>query len=157
MNPEQQALLDESLHVLEIPVRVINTLENYYRCNGEFWYVRLHGKELTTISGIIDGSDEASRAVEQFDDEDRARAEYTSRVRAYIEDGFRNILAVKDLLSMSNAELLQVPNFGQKTLDCIYDKLAEKGFYREGHRPERTHAEIVAERRRRLRREALGF
>ena len=41
------------------------------------------------------------------------------------------IFTVRDLLHTPAKRLLEVDNFGKKTLDSVYEALAEKGFVRE--------------------------
>jgi hypothetical protein len=90
-------MLDESLHELGLPVRIINALETNAR-----------------------------------------------------------VFLVKELLSMRPAEVLALPNFGQKTLDTIYEALAKFGFYKEGSAQSGLSASADSEDRRRRIRDALG-
>lgn len=47
------------------------------------------------------------------------------------------IFTVRDLLQATPKRLLGITNFGEKTLDEVYDALAKLGFYRPGvSRPE---------------------
>lgn len=48
------------------------------------------------------------------------------------------ILTVRDLLNATPRRLLSISNFGEKTLDEVYDALAELGFFRPGQRPAAT-------------------
>ena len=48
----------------------------------------------------------------------------------------KGILTVRDLLHASRADLLSISNFGEKTLEEVYQALEEIGFYREGHDPD---------------------
>lgn len=43
------------------------------------------------------------------------------------------ILTVRDLLNSTPKRLLGISNFGEKTLDEVYDSLEKLGFYRPGH------------------------
>jgi hypothetical protein len=97
LTPLQQRMLDESLHELGLPVRIINALETNAR-----------------------------------------------------------VFLVKELLSMRPAEVLALPNFGQKTLDTIYEALAKFGFYKEGSAQSGLSASADSEDRRRRIRDALG-
>jgi len=44
------------------------------------------------------------------------------------------ILTVRDLLHATPKKLLNISNFGEKTLDEVYTALEELGFYRPGKR-----------------------
>lgn len=45
------------------------------------------------------------------------------------------IFTVKDLLYATPKKLLAISNFGEKTLEEVYAKLEELGFYRPGRKP----------------------
>ena len=45
------------------------------------------------------------------------------------------IFTVKDLLQCTPQRLLDIPNFGGKTLQTVYDALEKVGFYRRSRRP----------------------
>ena len=45
------------------------------------------------------------------------------------------IFTVKDLLHCTPQRLLDIPNFGEKTLQAVYDALEKVGFYRRSRRP----------------------
>lgn len=45
------------------------------------------------------------------------------------------ILTVRDLLHATPRRLLAISNFGDKTLEEVYDALAVLGFYRPGKKP----------------------
>lgn len=49
----------------------------------------------------------------------------------------RGIFTVKDLLNCTRKDLLSISNFGEKTLDEVYQALETVGFYRSGHEPSR--------------------
>ena len=53
------------------------------------------------------------------------------------------IFTVKDLLSCTPQQLLEIPDFGVKTLQAVYDALEEVGFYRRSRQP-REEAERQA-------------
>jgi len=42
------------------------------------------------------------------------------------------ILTVRDLLNATPRRLLKISNFGEKTLEEVYDSLEQLGFYRPG-------------------------
>jgi DNA-directed RNA polymerase subunit alpha len=41
------------------------------------------------------------------------------------------IFTVRDLLNCTPARLLEIPNFGEKTLQTVYEALEKVGFYRD--------------------------
>lgn len=43
------------------------------------------------------------------------------------------ILTVRDLLNATPKRLLSISNFGEKTLDEVYQALEQLGFHRQGH------------------------
>jgi DNA-directed RNA polymerase subunit alpha len=47
----------------------------------------------------------------------------------------RGIFTVRDLLQCTRAELLEISNFGEKTLEEVYAALETVGFYRQNRRP----------------------
>lgn len=47
----------------------------------------------------------------------------------------QGITTVGDLLRSSREDLLNVPNFGEKTLEEVYKALEKLGFYRKGREP----------------------
>ncbi len=47
----------------------------------------------------------------------------------------RGIFTVRELLNSSREDLLSISNFGDKTLDEVYKKLAEHGFVAPGYQP----------------------
>ncbi|MEM6364707.1 MAG: DNA-directed RNA polymerase subunit alpha C-terminal domain-containing protein [Planctomycetota bacterium] len=49
------------------------------------------------------------------------------------------ILTVRDLLNSSPRRLLRISNFGEKTLDEVYDSLERLGFFRPGRKPAVSH------------------
>ncbi len=47
----------------------------------------------------------------------------------------RGIFTVQDLLNCTRKDLLNISNFGEKTLEEVYKALESVGFYREGRKP----------------------
>ena len=47
----------------------------------------------------------------------------------------RGIFTVEDLLNCTRADLLSISNFGEKTLEEVYQSLEAYGFYRQGMTP----------------------
>lgn len=47
----------------------------------------------------------------------------------------KGIFTVEDLLNCTPDFLLSIPNFGEKTLEEVYDCLARLGFYHKSRRP----------------------
>ncbi|MCP4079809.1 MAG: DNA-directed RNA polymerase subunit alpha [Planctomycetaceae bacterium] len=45
----------------------------------------------------------------------------------------KGIFTVRDLLQTTRADLLSISNFGEKTLEEVYNSLECIGFYRPGH------------------------
>lgn len=98
LTAEQASLLEESLHELELPLRVINALE---------------------------------RSLEVF--------------------------TIGDLLQTTRSQLEGIPNFGPQTVENIYAKFEQRGFYRTGRRPVDNNLSSSATSLRRQRvRNALG-
>ena len=48
----------------------------------------------------------------------------------------KGIFTVRDLLNTTRNELLEIQNFGDKTLEEVYHALEEIGFFRPGHQVE---------------------
>ena len=46
----------------------------------------------------------------------------------------RGIFTVRDLLNCTRKDLLEISNFGEKTLEEVYAALETVGFYRQGRR-----------------------
>jgi DNA-directed RNA polymerase subunit alpha len=46
----------------------------------------------------------------------------------------RGIFTVRDLLNCTRKDLLEISNFGEKTLEEVYAALESVGFYRQGRR-----------------------
>jgi hypothetical protein len=70
------------------------------------------------------------------------------------------IYTVKQLLQLTPAQILALPNFGQKTLNTIYDALERFGFYcHRSKQNDETRGSVASadlEARRRSIRDALG-
>ena len=47
----------------------------------------------------------------------------------------RGIFTVRDLLNCTRKDLLEISNFGEKTLEEVYAALETVGFFRQGRRP----------------------
>lgn len=47
----------------------------------------------------------------------------------------RGVFTVNDLLHCTREDLLSISNFGEKTLEEVYQALERVGFYRPGHGP----------------------
>lgn len=47
----------------------------------------------------------------------------------------QGISTIGDLLACQREHLLQIPNFGEKTLEDVYRSLEKLGFYRKNHYP----------------------
>lgn len=47
------------------------------------------------------------------------------------------IFTVRDLLNCTPERLLEIPNFGEKTLQSVYEALESVGFFRPSRRPAR--------------------
>lgn len=47
----------------------------------------------------------------------------------------RGIFTVRDLLRCTRKDLLDISNFGEKTLEEVYASLEGVGFFREGRKP----------------------
>jgi DNA-directed RNA polymerase alpha subunit len=65
---------------------------------------------------------------------------------------------IRDLLSLRKQQLLQLPNFGEKSLDVVYEALARKGFFHKEYRvsEEANEAQRIRKRADTLARK-LGF
>lgn len=46
----------------------------------------------------------------------------------------RGIFTVRDLLNCTRKDLLEISNFGEKTLEEVYSSLETVGFYRQGRK-----------------------
>lgn len=73
--------------------------------------------------------EEASRNLQQHLEMSTAEIGLSVRTTNCLEE--RGIFTVNDLLHCTRAELLSISNFGEKTLEEVYDALANIGFVRE--------------------------
>ena len=55
----------------------------------------------------------------------------------------QGLFTVKDLLNCTPERLLEIPNFGEKTLQAVYDALEKLGFCRSGRRSEEGQRQVV--------------
>ena len=74
-------------------------------------------------------AEEASRNLQQNLEMSTAEIGLSVRTTNCLEE--RGIFTVKDLLHCTRAELLNISNFGEKTLEEVYDALEAIGFVRE--------------------------
>jgi DNA-directed RNA polymerase subunit alpha len=56
----------------------------------------------------------------------------------------QGLFTVKDLLHCTPQRLLDIPNFGEKTLQSVYDALEKVGFCRPSRRSGEAHAQPAA-------------
>jgi DNA-directed RNA polymerase subunit alpha len=56
----------------------------------------------------------------------------------------QGLFTVKDLLHCTPQRLLDIPNFGEKTLQSVYDALEKVGFCRPSRRAEGAHTQPAA-------------
>lgn len=76
-------------------------------------------------------TEEASRNLREKLDLSTAEIGLTVRTTNCLEE--KGIFSVRDLLNTTRADLLSISNFGEKTLEEVFESLAEIGFYRPGH------------------------
>jgi len=62
-----------------------------------------------------------------------AETELSVRTTNCLEE--QAIFTVKDLLNCTPQQSPEIPNFGEKTLQAVYDALEQVGFYRRSRRP----------------------
>lgn len=74
-------------------------------------------------------AEEASRNLQQHLEMSTAEIGLSVRTTNCLEE--RGIFTVNDLLHCTRADLLSISNFGEKTLEEVYDALANIGFVRE--------------------------
>ncbi|MFO7904394.1 MAG: DNA-directed RNA polymerase subunit alpha C-terminal domain-containing protein [Planctomycetota bacterium] len=74
-------------------------------------------------------AEEASRNLQQHLEMSTAEIGLSVRTTNCLEE--RGIFTVNDLLHCTRADLLNISNFGEKTLEEVYDALAKIGFVRE--------------------------
>lgn len=78
-------------------------------------------------------AEEESRSLQQRLEMSTAEIGLTVRTTNCLEE--RGIFTVRDLLQCTPTQLLSISNFGEKTLEEVYEALAKIGFRREmvGH------------------------
>jgi len=77
--------------------------------------------------------DEDARLQEERLDLSIAEIDLQVRTTNCLEE--KGILTVRDLLNSRPETLLTISNFGEKTLEEVYQALAKLGFHRNGRRP----------------------
>jgi DNA-directed RNA polymerase subunit alpha len=80
--------------------------------------------------------EEAKEALEEKLATNLSETSLKVRTCNMLED--KSILTVEDLLNCHAKDLMQIPNFGEKTLAEVYEMLEGLGFYRKGHEPNDT-------------------
>ncbi len=78
----------------------------------------------------ISAEEEARRSMLEKLDLSTAEIGLTVRTTNCLEE--RGIFTVRDLLNTTSAELLNISNFGEKTLEEVYRALEQVGFSRNG-------------------------
>lgn len=81
-------------------------------------------------------ADEQAKDLSERLDLSTAEIGLTVRTTNCLEE--RGIFTVRDLLNCTREELLQIANFGEKTLDEVYKALEGIGFIRKDRRPMRA-------------------
>lgn len=84
----------------------------------------------------INRSHEASQDLVERLEMSTAEIGLTVRTTNCLEE--RGIFTVDDLLHSSREELLSISNFGEKTLEEVYQALEGIGFYRPNRQPQRS-------------------
>ena len=74
-------------------------------------------------------ADEASRSLKERLEMSTAEIGLSVRTTNCLEE--RGIFSVRDLLHCQRADLLSISNFGEKTLEEVFDALAKIGFPRQ--------------------------
>ena len=77
-------------------------------------------------------AEEESRSLRQRLEMSTAEIGLSVRTTNCLEE--RGIFTVNDLLHCTPTDLLSISNFGEKTLEEVYDALAEIGFRRDAYR-----------------------
>lgn len=77
--------------------------------------------------------DEEARLMKERLEMSTAEIGLTVRTTNCLEE--RGIFTVRDLLQCTRADLLSITNFGEKTLEEVYQALEKIGFYRPNHHP----------------------
>jgi DNA-directed RNA polymerase subunit alpha len=78
-------------------------------------------------------ADEESRSVYRKLEMSTAEIGLTVRTTNCLEE--RGIFTVRDLLNCTREDLLNISNFGEKTLEEVYQALEAIGFYRPQRQP----------------------
>lgn len=86
----------------------------------------------------LSAADEAQRRMKERLAMSTAEIGLTVRTTNCLEE--RGIFTVEDLLQCTPEDLLSISNFGEKTLDEVYQALERIGFEREPIRPSRPNA-----------------
>lgn len=77
--------------------------------------------------------EEEAKSLKQRLEMSTAEIGLTVRTTNCLEE--RGIFTVQDLLQCTREDLLQISNFGEKTLEEVYSSLEEFGFYRPSKAP----------------------
>ena len=77
--------------------------------------------------------EEEAKSLKQRLEMSTAEIGLTVRTTNCLEE--RGIFTVQDLLQCTREDLLQISNFGEKTLEEVYSSLEEFGFYRPSKTP----------------------
>jgi DNA-directed RNA polymerase subunit alpha len=78
-------------------------------------------------------AEEETRSLHQRLEMSTAEIGLTVRTTNCLEE--RGIFSVNDLLHCTRSDLLSISNFGEKTLEEVYDSLSKIGFSRESCQP----------------------
>ena len=78
-------------------------------------------------------ADEQERQMQRKLEMSTAEIGLTVRTTNCLEE--RGIFTVRDLLGCTREDLLGISNFGEKTLEEVYQALAAIGFYRQTNKP----------------------
>lgn len=76
----------------------------------------------------LSAAEEATRSMQQRLDMSTAEIGLTVRTTNCLEE--RGIFTVRDLLNCTADDLLSISNFGEKTLEEVYQSLEKFGFHR---------------------------
>lgn len=79
----------------------------------------------------LSAAEEETRSLMEKLDLSTAEINLTVRTTNCLEE--KGIFTVRDLLNTTRAELLSISNFGEKTLEEVYDALENIGFCRPGY------------------------
>jgi DNA-directed RNA polymerase subunit alpha len=77
-------------------------------------------------------ADEQSRSMNERLEMSTAEIGLSVRTTNCLEE--RGIFTVRDLLNCTRKDLLEISNFGEKTLDEVYAALESVGFFRQGRK-----------------------